>query len=334
VSIHPSFPSHGRARARLFLVAVGATTLLAGAACTGEASGGGPGDPDARPPSADAPPGQVTPDGAVGNTLPPPEERWKEHWFEHDQNVELVAYNDDVAIYFDDGVDRTVTAWMLPFLTEVWQYTRRTYGEFGDDRLYNIFHQGRYGGGHPSTYFDESHDNRNVSDCGGDGDWDERNVDVPTHEIAHIVEFASRGVHGSPAFGLWGDSKWAEIYQYDLFVALGRPADAERLFERFTNTSDDFPRAGTHWFRDWYFPIWRDHGKAAPLARFFVLLSQHFPKNGRDYARDLNFGEYVHFMSGAAGADLEDLATDAFGASGERDAQLAEARRDFPGVTY
>ena len=37
---------------------------------------------------------------------------------------------------------------------------------------------------------------------------------------------------------------------------------AERVFQRFTNASDDFPRPGTRWFRDWFYPLWRDHGGA------------------------------------------------------------------------
>ena len=56
--------------------------------------------------------------------------------------------------------------------------------------------------------------------------WTEGNYDLASHEVSHIVEGASRGVHGSPAFGLWGDSKWAEFYQYDLYVGLGMDAKA------------------------------------------------------------------------------------------------------------
>ena len=67
---------------------------------------------------------------------------------------------------------------------------------------------------------------------------------IPTHEIGHIVEGASNGVHESPAFGLWKDSKWIELYQYDLFVGLGLKDEARRAFDRFTAQSDDFPRPG------------------------------------------------------------------------------------------
>ncbi len=82
-------------------------------------------------------------------SLDPPR-TWQEHWFEHKQLVKLVASDDDVALYFDDDVPRKGTEWILPFVTKMWRYTKKTYGSFGPDaRLYAIFHQGKYGGGHP-----------------------------------------------------------------------------------------------------------------------------------------------------------------------------------------
>ena len=209
-----------------------------------------------------------------------PPKIWKEHWFEHAQVVQLVDFNAEVAVYFDDGVRRgEETAWITPFMTRAWKYTKATYGPFGDPkgRLFAIFHQGRYGGGHPSTYFDASHEHRNVTDC-GEGAWDESKVDLPSHEIGHIVEGASRGIHESPAFDLWHDSKWIELYQYDLYVGLGMKADAERVFAKFTAQVDDFPRPGTHWFGDFFHPAWRDHGKSKLMAGFFRLLAAHFPQ--------------------------------------------------------
>jgi hypothetical protein len=270
-------------------------------------------------------------------TLPPPPATWQEHWFEHNQLLQLVDYNDDVAIYFDADVDRTMAAWTLPFLTNVWRYTRATYGEFKngttDGRLYGIFHQGRYSGGHPSTYFDSSHDMRNVSDC-GPGPWPASGIDLPSHETAHVVEGANNGVQGSPAFGVWMDSKWSEFYQYDLYMALGLTSDADRVFTRYTNQTDDFPQAGSHWFRDWFYPLWRDHGHAQVMVRFFQLLAQHFPKSGGRYSRDLTFAEFVHFMSGAAQFNLKAQANMAFGANNPTDAQFNAARTAFPQVTY
>jgi hypothetical protein len=226
---------------------------------------------------------------------------------------------------------------MLPFDTSMWRYVKTTYGNFGpENRLYLVYHQNKYGGGHPSTYFDGSHDFRDVSDV-GPGPWDTGTglqLDYHSHETSHIVEGASRSSHGSPAFGLWGDSKWAEFFQYDLYVALGLSNEAARLFDKFTNTSDSYPVANAHWFRDWFYPLWRDHGQAQVMVRYFLLLSQYFPKNGSDYARDLNWGEFVHFMSGAAQTNLKSLATKAFGWPSDWDAQFNQAHIDFPQIKY
>ncbi|MFL6112213.1 MAG: hypothetical protein ACJ786_12795, partial [Catenulispora sp.] len=275
--------------------------------------------------------------GMGGSNIPAPPQTWKEHWFEHDQTLQLYAYNDDVALYFDDDVDRTHADWMLPFDTSMWRYVKKTYGDFGaENRLYLIYHQGRYSGGHPSTYLDESHDFRNVSDV-GPGPWATGTggeLDLHSHETGHVVEIASRNVLGSPAFPLWGDSKWAEFFQYDLYIGLGLTADAQRLFDKFTNTSDGFPVAGTHWFRDWFHPLWRDYGHAQIMVRYFQLLAQYFPKNGNSYARDLNWGEYIHFMSGAAHTNLKPLATKAFSWPSDWEQQLNKARSDFPKIQY
>ena len=293
-------------------------------------------DDDDDAPGADANPAE--PDGATADggpdatPLPPPEATWKEHWFEHEQELQLVDYNNDVALYFDPDVNREGTEWILPFMTDLWRYTEATYGEIGEGRLYAVFHENKYSGGHPSTYFDESHDFRNVTDC-GPGPW-QSGYDVPAHEAGHIVEGANNGVHGSPAFGIWGDSKWMEFYQYDAYVALGMTAEAERVFEQYTNASDDVPRPGTRWFRDWFYPLWRDHGHAQVMVKFFKLLAEHYPKNGQDYARDMNLGEFVHFTSGAAGEDLKDLATTAFGWTSETESQWQDARAEFDAIVY
>ncbi|WP_328610322.1 hypothetical protein OG943_14710 [Amycolatopsis sp. NBC_00345] len=271
--------------------------------------------------------------------LADPPATWQEHWFEHNQLLQRVAFNDTVALYFDDDVDRNAQNWLMPYLTNLWQYAQRTYGNSGNkmtaDRLYSIHHEGKYSGGHPSTVYDASHDFRNVSDVGGN-DWTTPQYEVATHETGHIVESIAAGKHGSPAFGLWGDSKWMEFYIYDAYTALGMNAEAQDFYDRMMADShaDDFPRAGTHWFRDWFYPLWRDHGHAQVMVRYFALLGQYFPNNGTDFTRDLNWGEFVHFMSGAAGVNLKSLATTAFGWPADWDAQFNQARADFPGITY
>jgi hypothetical protein len=71
------------------------------------------------------------------------------------------------------------------------------------------------------------------------------------------------------------------------------------------------------------------------MDRFFRLLARDFPQDpDGTYTRRMNWGEYVHFTSGAARADLSGQAARAFGWPDEWTDQLERARGQFPGVTY
>jgi hypothetical protein len=268
-----------------------------------------------------------------------PPDAWQEHWFDHRQLLQLYHDDDYCAIYLDPQVRRGEVRWLPRYISQVWRYSKATYGDaFGPDpRIYSIHHAGRHDGGHAGYYVSPVHDYRNVSDCGLDT-WRERNTlapELPAHEIGHTVESANNGTHGSPAYEIWGDSKWAEFYIYDLYTALGMHRDARRVHRQFAGNSDDFPRPGTRWFRDWFYPLWRDCGQAAVMDRFFRQLAAHFPRDSDGtYTRRMNWGEYIHFSSGAAAADLRTQAALAFGWPREWTDQLERAREQFPGVTY
>ena len=73
------------------------------------------------------------------------------------------------------------------------------------------------------------------------------------------------------------------------------------------------------------------------MARFFQLLAQHFPKErGRQALQPhLNWGEYVHFTSGAAGTRPQGAGHHRLRLAGRRaTTELERAKSDFPGVTY
>ncbi len=156
-----------------------------------------------------------------------------------------------------------------------------------------------------------------------------------THEIAHIVESAGHNRAGSPAFSIWGDSKWAEYFQYDLYTGLRMTVEAQRVKDRFSRASDDFPRQGAYWFRDWFLPLWNVTQGPEVMARFLRLLAAEFPtRDGFTYSRRLNWGEYVHFTSAAAGRDMRRQAESAFGWQADWTEQLDAAREAFPRLTY
>ncbi|RZK53695.1 MAG: hypothetical protein EOO87_12300 [Pedobacter sp.] len=286
---------------------------------------------------------EVDPPGA-------PPKQWKEHWFEHVQLLNRIHYDTSVVVYYDGDVKAAVT-WPKTYMAEAWNYTKKHYGKFGDDsRLFVVMHAGKYSGGHPGTYLSSNHDYRNVTDCGASS-FDawltgvDNDIDLSTHEIGHIVEGASKGVKESPAFDIWHDSKWMEIYQYDVYLGLNRTADAQRWYAKMMGVSDNYPRAGTQWFKNWFLPIYDNYGKVKVLNGFFTMLSLHFPKRNitvqnkpyQEYTRKMNFGEFIHFWSGAAKTDLAPLALSAFGPKDEKGADwapmLAKAQTDFPAIT-
>jgi hypothetical protein len=269
----------------------------------------------------------TTPTGVTPST-------WQEHWFQHVELLNLVYSNEEVNIWYDDAVPRSVT-WMNQDFTNVWKYVKQNYGSFSDPKLNMVFHsKSGYVGGHPGVIFDPTHDNRNVGDLGGD--WTERgawNVGASVHEVGHIVELGGKYVHDSPAFSIWGDSKWAEIFIYDVTRRLGWKADETRSYNDFIAGVDNFPRPGTKWFKNWFYPIYAHADSSAALNRYFDLVAQYFPKRNGQYTRGMNMGEFVHFWSGAAGYNLKNQADTAFGWNETIDQQFKQARIDFP-FTY
>lgn len=295
---------------------------------------------------------QVTPvqQSSADSSFYPPY-TWQEHWFDHKQLIKRVHFNNNVAIYFDDDVSRDKTSWIFGLVDSAWAYTKNAYGRFGNadttNRLFAIFHTNKYGGGHPGTYLASRHDFRNVIDLGSGAnawtaqtDWE---LSATIHEISHIVEGASKEVRESPAFDIWGDSKWAEIYVYDIYNYLGRTDIKKRVFDECMKKTDSYPRANTAWFRNWFFPIYEQYGKVKVLNRFFELVAKHFPKRTgtnsiSTYARRMNMGEFIHFWSGAAGVDLSFRAQMTFGDKDGKglnwQTQLEKAKSDFATITY
>ena len=88
------------------------------------------------------------------------------------------------------------------------------------------------------------------------------------------------------------------------------------------------------WMRDWWIPLYDRYGKTALLGRFFKLVKDNWPKDGKKYKGEMNVGQFTHFWSGAAKTDLKSLATSALGWEQEDEDALAQAKKDFPNITY
>ena len=167
-----------------------------------------------------------------------------EDWDVHTATLNLKYFDDEVAIYYDGDMDPTIT-WPKTAFTPIWKYLKTVYGNYSDPRLYIFFHAGKYSGGHPSTYTRADHHYRNVIDCGtmdGTGSaWQNNqgtNLGLPIHEIGHIMEGASLNVHGSPERPIWGDSKYAEIFIYDVLMHTNMATRAKAEYEELLKNND------------------------------------------------------------------------------------------------
>jgi hypothetical protein len=280
---------------------------------------------------------------ACTNAQKIPAETWKERIFDdHNEVLTRVYFNDQITVYTDKDVSKSVT-WPYKLMTDAWTYTKKLYGPFGKDtRLYVILHGGNHGQmGVQRPYFDEEGEYRNVVDV-STYHWEtdlEFGRPALIHEMGHIVEGGSNNVKGSPSFNIWKDSKWNDIFIYDVYSRIGMKDTADAWYNKLTQDVQDFPGKKTYWFRDWWFPIYDKYGKSAVLSNYFKLMSKNLPKRkhvmGEEYeVANLNMGEFIHFWSGAAGVNLVPLAAKAFGWTPEWAEQFKKAQQDYPKVKY
>ena len=308
----------------------GAASAHAGA----QALAGTAGTPSDPPGDAGAAGAAGAPNSSACPGGPAPVAQWTEHWFEHDQVLTRVSYADCAAVYFDAEVPSATSGWLSPFVSKAWAYTVSTYGTLGPERVYAVFHQDKYFGGHSATFMEASHDFHNTIDAGS-SDWSQNYADITLTLLGFITEStAAHTKFGSPAGALWGSgNKWEELYKYDVYLGLGLNDQATAAFNKYSALSVSYPRANTFWFRDWFYPLWRDHGHAQVMVNFYGLLEKYYPATNQQMGA-MNWGEYVHFSSGAAHTNLKPLATAAFGWPAEWDSQFLQAQTDYPEITY
>ncbi|MGK3987427.1 fibronectin type III domain-containing protein [Sorangium sp. So ce136] len=299
---------------------------------------------------------KVGPVSATTTANTPPASFVENGWYDGQNRTVTLAYSDaNLAAYFDQYVPNPSGAtWVAPIVSEAWGYAKDTYGSMVTPTLHMIGNQDNAPGEVPGTLAynvggvvyasDSAASYRNIIFTVS-SDWSVPDygwvVQSLIHEMGHIVESNNNGIAGSPGFNAWGDSKWAEIFGYDVFLHLTTisPNLAPVIYEDNLTHTDGF---GVHWFRDWYYPLYAgefgntgaDHKGSRFLSRFFQLLAEHLPTINSTYGnRPLNLGEFIHFCAGAAGVDLEDEARLAFRWTPQLELELARAQTEFPGVS-
>ena len=307
-----------------------------------------------------------TASGTVSRTTSPfsgPPDTWQENWHNNSRLLYKRPSTSNVAFYIDqylkDDKGETTADWLIPYLDQAVARIKTTYGSLGDPLIYVIANQDKDGLEHPpaasALHFHPESAYRNVAFSTGD-DWrhytdsDKSDwfVESLTHEMGHIVESMNNGIHGSPSNPVWGDDRFADILHWDLFLNMTehRPNfRAEQKTRMLDKMKDD---NSVQWFKNLWLPLYdgllgNPRKGSAIMPKYFELLAQNLPQidgtygydDGADHRygnRELNLGEFIHFLSGAAGVDLEERAKQTFRWTPEVELEFVNAQLAYPAV--
>lgn len=263
----------------------------------------------------------------------------------------------NTAFYMIDGYKKSdVDQLYYDFYAANWDYVFECYGEeLSDSRLHVLLIPQEGGGGLASIYDyrSASAEYSNMVYIKANKSWFKNRAesgyiyDVMAHEICHIIEGVGGGYNGSMFYPIWGDSKWAEILQYDIFSALGSPRaqswhNSYGVGENAAGGAS-YPTEGrvSYWYRDFFYPTYEAYGKTDVLKKFWKLQKEHYRrKNGNFVSVSTNpggrgnLGELIHFWSGACGVDVKKYAIKAFGWNDQYEMWLEKAKIDYPDVVY
>jgi hypothetical protein len=283
-------------------------------------------------------------------------------WYgSHNDNLYRIYSSPTLQVFHDEWETKATSTsiqWLTPALEEAWAYTKSLYRLYSGPQLFTILNAAgdqpthdAYGVGGALYSYAANNGYRNSIFTMSDGwdvadysDWGFRSL---IHELGHVVESNNHETMKSPTYNVWGDSRWGEIFMFDVYKHLASVpstgvtlAHAEELRSAWWDARDEF---GGQWLQAWYYPIYMGTlgnattGKngGAFLAKYFELLSRYYPKTANMYARDVNLGEYIHFCSAAAGIDLSAAAREAFRLDRRPavEAQIARAQLEFPEVS-
>ncbi|GAU97288.1 hypothetical protein RvY_08611 [Ramazzottius varieornatus] len=285
--------------------------------------------------------------------LPSPERNWKENYHNQIVTMQLMAYDNDISVYFDENtVDDNERSWIFTNIGPLWRHAKQQYGSQDttskpSPRLIAAFHSGKNEGCKISSQ--KLSDNnpsaiQYVLDCKTyDAEvWNDLSPLWMEQIASSMAVFAANYAHdiaGNPASAIDG-SAVQSIILFDFYMALRMNEDAKKVVQNATEPVQDAV-SGPSWFRDWYLPLYYRFNGSELLSRYFLILSENFPSSldsqgVRRYTRNMtNVGEFVHFWSGAAGADLRDFYKLVFGSWSAKDEEsFKDAQRTFPKLRY
>jgi hypothetical protein len=254
-------------------------------------------------------------------------------------------------------VDPKYANWTHQWMKTLWTDIRNNWGSFGlTNRIMLRAHQlaPNAGGEFHHQFYYRYNEFENGVDGSWDGAWDD--TYKPSllkrcliHEMGHIVEGAVNNTFSpggaSQVANLWGDDAFNALLVWDVIKRVGTAQEiADAHAEALNSDGSDLegcaagggcPPGTTPsqvaWFGKFFEPIYNGYGGIGFMVRYYQLARRYYQLNERGYYdHRMNVGEFIHFMSAAAGVSEKAQAKMAWGTwLSDWDTQYQQAR-----VTY
>jgi len=279
------------------------------------------------------------------------------------------VYKDEYAVlYFNSSIDDIRTNWVFNLYSGGWRYAKRQFGplNFGNEggRLSGRFHTDAAEGWWVTSVNSQDQNifmaispnsvkSGNLYDKEGRPTQPKQDIiwDYNLKAMSQIIEEANNDVLGSPASDIWRRDGFYPIMVYDILLNLGseykKDADEWKSQMNQQRSESGTKKSSVAWMKDWWSPLYDKNGRTKLISRFFKLTAQNWPTEElksanlkddnpgpRRYIGKMNVGEFVHFMSGAAGKNLRSMAKCVLGFEKQDEDNFRKAQKDYPSIRY
>jgi hypothetical protein len=127
-----------------------------------------------------------------------------------------------------------------------------------------------------------------------------------------------------------------EFYIFDVYTALGMQKEAKDFYNRMVAPGhvDDFPRKGTHWFRDFFYPVVAQPRQGARNGEILQPARQVLPRQRPEFLPRPARGRVHPLHERRRRHRPEGDGHEGVRLASSRESEFRQAKKTFPQIRY